>query len=77
MSLCLNHRTLAPLSRAPNRMDEWLNSSEMIKQPFPTNAGMVVELVAKPMDPTIADSVPANRATSFSVWTCKSVVEAS
>lgn len=66
MSLCLNVLTLAPLSRTPNRIEAWLNSSEMTKQPLLTKAGIVVEFVAKPIDTTMADSTPMNFEIRFS-----------
>ena len=77
MSLCLNDRTAAPLSRVPNLIDEWLSSSEMTRQPLPTRAGMLVELVANPIDVMSASSLPTNLATSSSAWTWRSSVPAS
>jgi hypothetical protein len=68
MLLCLNMRTLAPENRTPTRIDAWLSSSEMTRQPLPTTAGITVELVAKPMDTIVASSWPTNLATSASAW---------
>lgn len=66
MLLCLKTRMEAPESRAPKIMELWFNSSLMIKQPFRTSEGMVVEFVAKPMDTTIAAGFPTNCATLLS-----------
>lgn len=69
--LCWKTRTEAPERRAPKTMEAWLSSSEIIKHPLLTRAGMVVELVAKPIETTMASSLPTKRATSCSnsLWT--------
>lgn len=67
-------RTFAPLSRTPNRIDAWFSSSEMTRHPLFTNAGMNVELVAKPIELINESSMPRNLATSDSHMTCKSLV---
>ena len=74
MSLCLNMRTFAPLSRTPYRIEAWLSSSEMTRQPLLTRPGMMFEFVAKPMELMSASSTPRNRATSASACWCRSRV---
>ena len=65
---------MAPERRAPNRMEAWFSSSEMIKQPLPTRAGKAEALVWKPMEKTMEASLPTKRATRSSISTCRSVV---
>lgn len=48
-SLWWNVRTYAPDARHPFTMEVWFSVSEMMSEPFPTSAGMVVELVPKPV----------------------------
>ncbi len=44
MSLCLKSRTSAPLMRTPNRMEAWLYSSEITRQPLLTSAGDICRI---------------------------------
>jgi hypothetical protein len=74
ISLCLNILTLAPLNLTPTRMLAWLSSSLMTKHPLPTRAGMIVLLVANPMDMIVAASTPTNLATNASVSSWRSIV---
>lgn len=47
-SLWWKVRIMAPEARQPLTMEVWFSVSEMMSDPFPTSAGMVVELVPKP-----------------------------
>lgn len=61
-----------PLVRTPTRIDAWLNSSEITRDPLPTKAGMNVEFVANPIELINESSMPTKRATRASAVRCSS-----